>query len=348
MKLEIVIQELLYQKNFITIPGFGSLVSQYQPARIVKSDHIKFIPPQKIIAFNPSITEHDDSLVTILCSDYKLPLELAQQEVAAFVNKTKEILQAKRSASMSGIGDFFVDNEGVIRLKPAKEINYLTDSFGLSSFHVHAIPKEDALKRAIQKRVEKSGDSIQKKAFKALFVGLPIIFALLLIPNILHLPQSASLVQLFRSTEVAVDVTEPRKPIPEAASHKFTVPEASNSVYDTPLAIQTPPPQSNEPSQAPTVESQTEQATQVAAIQETPAPAESNFYVIVASFTNELRAQEFAQELQQKSFDAGVVVRDNRIRVYISHALERADALVSLQNIRSTKEFKDAWLYADS
>lgn len=350
MKLEIVIQELLFTKDFITIPGLGSLVSQYQPARIIKSDHVKFVPPQKIIAFNASVNSTDTSLLDALCNNYNLSKEQAEKEIHDFVDKTKEILEAQKIVHFSGIGDLLVDSDGLLTLKQEADKNFLLASYGLRSFHVHAIPKEDALQKAIEKHGGKI-DSIQKKIAKTVFLSLPIIFALILIPNIIHLPQSASVINFFRNTEVRIDASNPLKPSPSLASKHFSEPEPSNVVYDTPLTVQTPPQDYAQtyPEQQEIIEPEIP-LTEPAQITAEAMPAEDlpQFFIIVGSFSDESRAEAYANQLRAQSHEAGVVIRDSRIRVYISLYESREIALSSLEKIKNIPSFKDAWLYADS
>ena len=362
MKLEIVIQELLYTQDFITIPGLGSLVTQYQPARIIKSDHVKFVPPHKIIAFNQTAQEDNSILRDTLCKQHKLSKDEAEQEIKTFVNKTKEILKEQKIIHIAGIGDLLYNSEGKLSLKPDVSNNYLIDSYGLKSFHVHAVPEEDALKKAIEKQKGKV-ESIQKKIAKTSFLLLPIIFAIILIPNILHIPQSAGIIHFFRNTEVAVDMSNPLKPTPGDASYQFSQPPPSNIVYDSPLTTQTPPTE-NEPHKTDDITEETiaDAAAEepdnleitekthvdeydIAYIEEISNP---QFYIIVGSFSDEQRAEEYAQELRNNNHNAGVLVRDSRIRVYISLFDSRENALASLENVRNKSRHKDAWMYAES
>lgn len=350
MELTNVIQKLLYTQDFITIPELGSLVVQYQPARIIKSDHVKFIPPTKHIAFNSDIRASDNDITSFLSKEYNLSPEQSQEEVRVFVNNTKAILKEHKKYVIDGVGALYVNDDGLLQLRPLPQAQFLTDSYGLSEFHVHAIPREDALDK-VARKVQGSKDSVQTKVFKALFIAVPILFALLLIPNILHIPQSANIIGMFRETEVNVDLSPPHKPLPETSSAYFTESPPSNQVYDAPL-VETKPnialPEDSLLAVA-TSKQEAESVDDVDAYQGLVENSveENVYFVIVGSFSTYENAQRFVNKLKTQSYDAGIVERDNKIRVYISQFSEKDIALESLDTIRSQTNFTAAWLYAD-
>ncbi|MFO7868271.1 MAG: SPOR domain-containing protein [Bacteroidales bacterium] len=356
MELELVIQHLLYTQNFITIPELGSLVTQYQSARIVKSDHVKFVPPSTHIAFNAQLRESEYDLTYYLTKNYGLTPEQSQQEVSQFVNQTKELLKQDKTISICGVGNLYVDTDNNLQFKQSSEATASIDSFGLTNFHVHAIPREDAFEKAVRSSIQK--ESVKKKVFKALFLAIPIIFALILIPNILHIPQSASVVNLFRSTQIELEKSSPHKPLPDMASAHFNDPEPSNQAYDTPLSDSKPAehepisakqdiisdsiqPDENNSHESDITDSVTNDSFQDK-VEENP-----QFYVIVGSFSSHKNAQKYVTQLQNQAYDAGIVERDNKIRVYISQYNTKDIALDNLKSVRSLSEFSGAWLYAD-
>ncbi|MFW5851336.1 MAG: SPOR domain-containing protein [Bacteroidota bacterium] len=355
MELSIVIQNLLYTQDFITIPELGSLVVQYQPARIIKSDHVKFIPPTKHIAFNSDIRTSDNDITSFLSKDYNISPQQAHEEVRAFVNNTKAILKEHKKYVIDGVGALYVNDDGMLQLRPLPQAQFLTDSYGLSEFHVHAIPREDALDK-VARKVQDSKDSVQTKVFKALFIAVPLLFALLLIPNILHIPQSANVIGMFRETEVDVDLSPPHKPLPETSSAYFTESPPSNQVYDAPLTETKPATTLPEDSLVALEKNKKETESAESVVDNESVVyhdlvedlvEENTYFVIVGSFSTHENAQRFVNKLKKQSYDAGIVERDNKIRVYISQFSEKNIALESLDTIRSQTNFTAAWLYAD-
>jgi len=333
MDIEFVIQELLYTKNFITIPNLGSLVSKYQSARIIKSDQVRFTPPQKSITFNSSIVENDDTLLRALVAGYEVTEEIAKKALADFVLEVKAQLKAHNSYKLGDIGVFYYDTEKAVQFTVNSTKNYLTDTFGLGDFNINSVPQEKVINEAIKQQL-KEQDSVRRRIFKTLFIAFPIVLAIILIPNILHVSQSASLFNWFETTEVEVDTSQPNKPLPEHASAYFNTPEPSNAAYDMPLNNDAP---KTFTSDNPVVEP----------INNTPIESIENsayFYIIVASYASKWKANKFVQQLQEKSYNAGVVEGSGRARVYVSQFYNREEAVAQLENVREINGFESAWL----
>jgi len=78
------INELLFEKNTVILPGFGGFELQQQPANI---DHIKstISPPNKVPAFNKNLTIDDGVLVDYIQRQQQCTLEQATKIVKDFV-----------------------------------------------------------------------------------------------------------------------------------------------------------------------------------------------------------------------------------------------------------------------
>ncbi len=357
MKLEIVLQDLLQRTNVVALPGFGIFYSRYQAARIIKSDHVKFIPPHTFVEFESNENIDDSPLASILETEYNISFSDAVLEIQSFIHRIKAAITRSNSYVIEGVGTLVSNEKGIIELQTDTQSDFSYNTYGLSDFQVYTIPKKDALERVIQKRAQKT-DSTQKKVLKALFIAIPIFFALVLIPNILHISQSASIVSLFRNTQVIYDMSNPYKPAPpDITSAYFHNSEPSNSVYDMPLGTETPPPQTHVVEQTTNPSSlknqqfsdssSTKQSTNHMQTTETVESTEQ-FYIIVGSFSSQQNATRFADELQKTSHNAGVVVSNNKIRVYISQSESKDVALTELETIRTNPKFSGAWLYAES
>ncbi len=151
MKIELVIQKLLYKESQISILGFGILESQYCPARIVKSEQLRFIPPHKNILFKSDASAIDVSLIKNVSEHFSLTKEKAKIEVEKFVKNVLESLEKYSQFQIDGLGFFHYDKDGEIQFKSDDSVNYLTETFGLSDFNVKTLPKETAAKQAVKK-----------------------------------------------------------------------------------------------------------------------------------------------------------------------------------------------------
>ena len=344
MKIELVIQELLYKESQISIPGFGILEAQYCPARIIKSEQLRFIPPHKNISFKSDANATDVSLIKNVSEQFSLTKDQAKTEVEKFVKNALELLEKYSQFQLEGLGIFYYDKDGKIQFKSDDSVNYLTETFGLSDFNVKTFPKESAAKQAVKKKVEEK-DSVRKKIAKSIFIAIPIVFALMLIPNVLHFSQSAKLLNLFGNTEVYVDLTEPNKPLPEQSSTYFSTPQPSNAAYDTPLGG------SKKTEEIAVKKTEKQEAVVETAIEKEVVSKEiatkENYYIIVGSFGSKGKAQKFADKLNAKSHNAGVITRGSKIRVFASKHSTRKEAIESLADLRLEPSFKSSWLFVD-
>lgn len=339
MKLETVIHTILQTKNFITIPGLGSFVSQYQPARIIQSDYVKFLPPQKILAFN-TLLQHDDGvLVSVLEHEYKLTKEQARKEVDTFVNTTKDILQTTNIVNLQGIGTLYY-NHHAIEFEPANQ-KVSTQAYGLTDFSVHILPQESRLKEYVEKK--KTNLPLHKKIIKTTFILSPVIFGALLIPNIIHAPHMTSIISLFRDTDAYVDFSIPRKPIPvleykktepiESYQHQQTASNQSTIEHAT---------QEKNTIQAAT---QIKQTKQLHVQTNMPIEQRVQYYIIVGSYSSEKNAKIQVSKLKDTFSNAGIIKKDGKIRVYVETAFSKEVVKQSLETIQKQEPYKAAWIY---
>jgi nucleoid DNA-binding protein len=349
MKLETVIHTILQSKNFITIPGLGSFVSQYQPARIIKSDYVKFIPPRKVLAFNSLVQKNDGVLLSILQSDYTLSEEQALKEIELFVDTTKEILNNSNLVNLQGLGTLYYSNQA-LQFEPSLHETSMHE-YGLSDFSVHILPNENQLKEYIEKK--KSELPLHKKIIKATFILSPVLFGALLIPNIIHAPQMTGLISLFRDTDAYVDFTIPRKPIPVLEYKKTEpldyIPQEQKTVANE-LQKQTTSQTHNETITPPekvktTKELQVEKSLPV---EEKNTVQRVDYYIIVASYNSEENAQNFVKKLREQHKQAGIITNNGKIRVFIDKSKNKEIAKNSLRILKQNQEYKSAWIYSEN
>lgn len=132
--IERYISELLYRYQCVTVPGFGAFLSEWQSAQVSEVDN-SFNPPRKNILFNPHIKTNDGLLANYIALATKCTYEVAVHQIQQQVTFWNDRLVNKEIVTLNHIGDLFYNNENNIVFKPNTAINYLTDSFGLSSFN---------------------------------------------------------------------------------------------------------------------------------------------------------------------------------------------------------------------
>lgn len=162
MKIEQYISQLLYRYQCVTVPGFGAFLTELQSAQLDGNSH-SFYPPKKLVSFNPFIKNNDGLLANHLASAEKISYEVAVNTIQNEVSNWKIKIQEFGSFSIKNIGDFSLNSEKNIVFVPTDQINYLKESFGLSSF------VSPSVKREVYREV-------YKEEIEALEETAPIIF----------------------------------------------------------------------------------------------------------------------------------------------------------------------------
>lgn len=141
MQLEHYISDLLYRYDCVTVPEFGSFLTQRQSAQVHDSTNA-FYPPKKQLSFNEQIQNNDGLLVRYIADVEKIPFETASQNLSKRVKSLKSYLIEGETLSFENIGELVLNNEGKIEFNPSYHLNYLTDAFGLSQFVSPAVTRE--------------------------------------------------------------------------------------------------------------------------------------------------------------------------------------------------------------
>ena len=154
MKIEQYISQLLFRYQCVTVPGFGAFLTEFQSAQLDENSH-SFYPPKKMVSFNPFIKNNDGLLANHLAQAEKISYEIAVNSIQNEVSHWKTKIQEFGSFSVKNIGDFSLNSENNIVFVPIDQINYLAESFGLSSFVSPAV-KREVYKEEVEQLEEKA------------------------------------------------------------------------------------------------------------------------------------------------------------------------------------------------
>jgi cell division septation protein DedD len=146
MNMEKHISALLYSYDCVIIPGLGGFVSNYAPAQIHPTQHT-FSPPHKSLVFNRSLKNNDGLLANRVSQEEGVSYADAINQLNAFAISCLSLLSTGKKLVLADIGTLYQDIEKNIQFEPALTVNYLTDSFGLTSFQSPAIKRDNFAKR---------------------------------------------------------------------------------------------------------------------------------------------------------------------------------------------------------
>lgn len=153
MGTEHYIAELLYRYNCVIVPEFGAFLTQMKSA-VINDTTNSLYPPSKIVSFNEQLSSNDGLLVSYMADAEKTSYEEMQQQIASVSQEWKKLMGAGERLSLSNIGQLWLNKEGKIQFQPSYQVNYLTSSFGLSSFVSTPVSRE-VLKEEVEELEEK-------------------------------------------------------------------------------------------------------------------------------------------------------------------------------------------------
>ncbi len=133
MNIENYISQLLYRYQCVTVPGFGAFLTEIQSAQLIENTN-SFYPPKKLIKFNGLIKNNDGLLANHIAKSEKSSYESALNYILFEVEGWNAKLQEFGQFSIKNVGDFYLNTENKVVFEPIHQINYLTESFGLSTF----------------------------------------------------------------------------------------------------------------------------------------------------------------------------------------------------------------------
>ena len=133
MGTERYIEELLYRYNCVVVPEFGAFLTQKKSAVIDEATHT-FYPPSKLISFNEQLSSNDGLLVSYKANAESKTYEEILQQTLEVAKEWKRKLRSGERLTFSNIGELWLNREGKIQFQPSFQVNYLTSSFGFSSF----------------------------------------------------------------------------------------------------------------------------------------------------------------------------------------------------------------------
>ena len=141
MIIEHHIAQLLYRYPCVTIPNFGAFLTETISANIQESNQT-FYAPKKVIFFNVNIKNNDGLLANHMVTSDKILYSDALIAIDKQVNQWKELLHNNEVLFFKNIGSISRNNDGNLFFEPSENVNFLTDSFGLSSYVSPAIKRE--------------------------------------------------------------------------------------------------------------------------------------------------------------------------------------------------------------
>lgn len=374
------LKELLFTQDLIAVSGLGAFLCERSSSEISISNN-KIIPPSKQITFNEKLQFGDEqNLVKLISETYNITEIDAQNEVFKYAGKVKYTLNTEKQYIIDELGRLYIQKDGSLAFEQFKKFNYLDDSFGLPEIYIQPIVRENDSKLLYQtnkvQTMTQNPDSeeenedifqdedIQLKTKNKSGLGLyyfATIFSLFFVictTYYLNMDKNTYAIgsfdplsffksgnsETFKDNEV--DISE-NKLLPENSeiSSDEIQPEVTNETSEN----------NSISSQSEMIEpvrvSETKQITPATKAQEIDlsnavTSKMGKFYIIVGSFKNTIKAQNYISELISKGMNAKMIAQDGNIETVRVSAGDFDDYTVAnqqkLQIISQTGT--DAWI----
>lgn len=137
------ISSLLYDYSSVVVPGFGAFITQYIPSK-VDTETGMVSPPVKTIQFNEKLNLNDGLLISHIARHERINDSEAENYISNFVNNINDQLNYGQPVFIEGLGTFNkLPQSDIVNFTPAPDINFSTETFGLSSVELPTIETEE-------------------------------------------------------------------------------------------------------------------------------------------------------------------------------------------------------------
>lgn len=321
MELAIYIKNLLYNNDKVIIAGFGTLKTVYKPADVSSSQHT-ITPPSKTLEFDDSLIDSDGQLEKFIALNLNVSKKKAENKISEQIKAEIKKLDAGETLFWEGIG-YFAKEEGKTRFNAEQHINFLTDSFGLSSIEFKPAEFKVSPTNADVNPVP----PVKKKrilVYVILFIFIVIV-----------------------GGGVALFIVYPNL----AARFKHNVPKpVVTKTTDTTRKVVTVKKDTIVNAE---VESEVDkniekkQALSLNSAQQSPNIESGTFYIIAGSFKTSERAAVLADQLKKEGYKPEVIQFEPGLyRVSLGKYNDKNQALQETDRIKATKGANAVWLFS--
>lgn len=353
------IETLLLENDCVIVPGFGGFVAHYSPATRVKEENI-FLPPTRIIGFNPQLKLNDGVLVQSYMSAYDTSFADASRIVEKEVNEFIGLLHEEGKAHLDNIGEIQSNIYGNYEFVPYDYKITTPSLYGLDSFEIHELSalqqKEKVLIPTYPEKEKKTFEISINRAYlrnAAAMIAAIVLFFAFSTPventdvqknNYAQLLPSELFEQIEKQS-VAITPVYVKNDAAQQAK-KFSASSASTKTSSAKKHT-TDKAKTSKPIAVREVKVVKQETAAPAPAVKSQESANHPFHIIVAGGISLKDAEAIATQLKSKGFaDAKALNTDDKVRVSISSFNNRDEATKQLLELRKNETYKNAWLLA--
>lgn len=370
------IEILLLENDCVIVPGLGGFVAHYTSAMRVAEENI-FLPPTRIIGFNPQLKMNDGLLVQSYMAVYDTDFSDATRIVEKEVTYIFTVLHEDGKVDLPNIGELRYSIHGTYDFTPYDHRITTPYLYGLDSFEMQELAElkrpsaEKAIchstpivpeykKRKFEIEFNRShlSNAVAMIAVIALFFFLstPIENTEVVEGNYAQLLPN-ELFEMIEKESLAINpiVVNRKIDTSKASAQKETEQKAKKTVIpvvarevkvgQVNTAVSQP---KKQPAEVSSTSVTTKDKAQKTTTEETAVPSRvsaKKYHVIIASVGTEKDAEAMAKQLIKKGYPhARVIVGDGKMRVSIESCGTETEAYQALNRIRQNETYKNAWV----
>lgn len=347
VKIENHIRELLYDHNFVIVPGLGAFVTKYKPAEVDFQGQ-KILPPTKKIYFNDSIKEDDGLLINYLCHNTELTREEGYELIENYVKDVENRLSVGKTIEIDNLGHLELNMNKKKEFKNDKSGNLLLESFGLpivefsGSEEINEIKDEKKISGSIRPNkkavnVKPKAKQPEKKANLWIY-----IFSILVLLSLAYLAYEFGLFNKWAlgnhfSNNNTLQTSEEIKLGPDG-----------KSAHDDPSTRKIENALESQTSRAKALAPDNKQGT----AQTARAGMEKNgvkYHLIAGSFLKYPMAEELMKSLLARGYKSKIIKGENgRYRVTFNSYSSKEEALDKLKLVKEKENNPSVWILKHS
>ena len=368
------IEALLLENDCVIVPGLGGFVAHYAPATRVEEENI-FLPPTRIIGFNPQLKMNDGLLVQSYMSVYGTNFSDATKIVEREVDELIAALHEEGKVDLPNVGEVRYTIYDTFDFAPYDNKITTPYLYGLDAFEMQelsALEKPQAEKDTfslVPATTPKEKRTFAVRFNRAYLTNAAAVAAVIILSFFFSTPientevieeNYATLLpdELFEKIEkqslaITPIVLKQNTPARKTANKqtgtqkKVVAPVAVREVKvakEPTVSTETKAKEQASHSVAATTDAP-KQNVQPAAAKPVVAAPKRPYHIIIASVGTEKDAEAMAAQLVAKGFSgAKAIVGDGKMRVSIESCGTEVEAYQALARIRENETYKNAWV----
>lgn len=362
MEINAIVQQILLTNDYASLPGLGSFVRRYDPARVA-DDGVTLLPPQETVVFDSSRTFNDDAVENYLVEHRGLSKPEAEKELTEFCQSLWLRLERGESVFFHGIGNLLKASDGSFVVESDDKL--ISSTFGLPPIVLERTQSAEATHVKTEAPPQTVLSSAEQKGFNAAqeerpaprktarnVLVLVVLVILIGLAAILLLPKfQQSEPDRIADSQTTEQVNPADQQITSSENIDIEPTEQKDTVKQSPTDFVPEATTTSPKSEKQELSKQPDRVVPVPIdkksalfYQDREVEQDKTYYIVVGSFANRVNAEKLVNELSIKGYKPTIIPGNNIYRVVIFQFTNRERALRELERVRNLRLTDKAWI----